>query len=121
MPFESLRVIPSVDVERTLADNAQGISDSNFIRWRDKVPEKRGGCSLYTNTQFNGYVTDLHAWQGLNAQKYLGIGTTTNLYVFSNNSTQEISPRYQTVNVAPNISTTLGSSIVDIKIGRAHV
>lgn len=114
MPFEALRIIPSVDVEKTLADNAQGISESNFIRWRDKIPEKRGGCTLYTNTQFNGFITDLHAWQGLNAQKYLGIGTTTNLYVFSGNTSKDITPRYTTINVAPNISTTINTKVVDI-------
>lgn len=115
MPFETLRIIPSVDVEKTLADNAQGISDSNFIRWRDKIPEKRGGCTLYANTQFNGYVTDLHGWQGLNGQKYLGIGTETNLYVYSNNYANDITPRYETTNVAPNITSTAGSNsfIVD--------
>ena len=43
MPFETLRIVPSVDIEKTLADNAAGISYSNYIRWRDKVPEKRGG------------------------------------------------------------------------------
>lgn len=115
MPFETLRIIPSVDVEKTLADNAQGISDSNFIRWRDKIPEKRGGCTLYANTQFNGYITDLHGWQGLNGQKYLGIGTETNLYVYSNNSAKDITPLYHTSNLAPNISSTAGTNsfIVD--------
>lgn len=114
MPFEALRIIPSVDVEKTLADNAQGVSESNFIRWRDKIPEKRGGCTLYTNTQFSGITTDLHAWQGLNANKYLGIGTTTNLYVFSGNNTQDITPITRTVNINPQLSTVSGSKIVDI-------
>lgn len=114
MPFEALRIIPSVDVEKTLADNAQGVSESNFIRWRDKIPEKRGGCTLYTNTQFSGYTTDLHAWQGLNAQKFLGIGTTTNLYVFSNNNTQDITPIYRTVNVPPLVSTVSGTNVVNV-------
>jgi len=114
MPFETLRIIPSVDVEKTLADNAQGVSESNFIRWRDKIPEKRGGCQLYTNTQFSGYVTDLHAWQGLNSQKYLGIGTTTNLYAFFNNNAKDISPRFNTDDVAPDISSTSGSNVFEI-------
>lgn len=109
MPFETLRVIPSVDVEKTLADNAQGISDSNYIRWRDKIPEKRGGCSLYANVQFNGYIKDLHPWMGLNGTKYLGIGTTTNLYAYYNNTAQNISPKYYTDNISPSISSTNGS------------
>lgn len=111
MPFETLRIIPSVDVEKTLADNAQGISESNYIRWRDKIPEKRGGCQLFTNTQYSGYVTDLHAWQGLNSQRFLGIGTTTNLYAYSNNSSSDISPRKTTTDVAPSITSSAGSNI----------
>jgi hypothetical protein len=114
MPFEALRVIPSVDIERTLADNAQGVSDSNFIRWRDKIPEKRGGCQLYANIQFNGYVTDLHAWQGLNNNKFLGIGSTTNLYVYSGTNSREISPRYETVSITPDISSTSGFNIFEV-------
>lgn len=113
MPFETLRIIPSVDVEKTLADNAQGISDSNFIRWRDKIPEKRGGCQLFTNTQFNGYITDLHAWQGLGV-KYLGIGTTTNLYYFANNNAIDITPRYKTTNITINVSSVSGSNLFTI-------
>lgn len=111
MPFETLRIIPSVDVEKTLADNAQGISESNFIRWRDKLPEKRGGCQLYANAQFSGYITDLHAWQGLNQDKYLGIGTTTNLYTYSNNSAKDISPISYTDDITPDISSTSGANV----------
>lgn len=114
MPFETLRIIPSVDIEKTLADNAQGISNSNFIRWRDKIPEKRGGSQLFVNTQYNGYITDLHAWQGLNSQRYLGIGTTTNLYSFNNNTSKDISPRYYTDNITPDISSTSGTLVFDI-------
>lgn len=114
MPFETLRIIPSVDTERTLADNAQGISDSNYIRWRDKVPEKRGGCQLYANAQFNGYITDLHAWQGLNNIVYLGIGTTTNLYTYFENTSKDISPRYYTDDIVPNISSFAGTNIFNI-------
>ena len=114
MPFETLRIIPSVDVEKTLADNAQGISDSNFIRWRDKIPEKRGGCQLYANAQFSGYITDLHAWQGLNGQKYLGIGTTTNLYAYFNNTSKDITPQYYTDDITPDISSTSGTNVFEV-------
>lgn len=115
MPFETLRIIPSVDVEKTLADNAQGISDSNYIRWRDKIPEKRGGCQLYANAQFDGYITDLHAWQGLNSQKFLGIGTTTNLYTYSNTTAKDITPRYNTEDTPPDISSTAGTNVFNIE------
>ena len=114
MPFETLRIIPSVDIEETLADNAAGISDSNFIRWREKLPEKRGGCTLYSNLTFAGIARDLHAWQGLSNDKRLAIGTTEKLYITINNQARDITPQYRTHNVNPDLQSTVGSSIVTV-------
>lgn len=114
MPFETLRIIPSVDVEETLADNAAGISESNFIRWREKLPEKRGGCTLYSNNLFDGIARDLHAWQGLSQDKRLAIGTTKKLYVGINNQYRNITPQTQTTDILPSLSSTSGSSIVTV-------
>lgn len=120
MPFETLRIIPSVDIEKTPSDNASGISDSNYIRWRDKIPEKRGGCTFYQNTQYVGVPRALHAWQGLVGDKRLGIGTTgpnSRLYIVSTTlGTKDISARSAVDNIPPGgaMTTTAGSSIVRI-------
>ena len=115
MPFETLRIIPSVDVEKTPADNASGISESNFIRWRDKIPEKRGGCTFYTNTQYAGTPKDLHAWTGLLNDKRLAIATTARLYIQSASlGTKDLTPIYNNVDIPPSIATVNGSSIVTV-------
>lgn len=56
----------------------------------------------------------MHAWQDLNTNRYLSIGTTTQLAIISNGSLQDISPQVLTSNFAPNISVTAGSNVVEI-------
>lgn len=119
MPFESLRIIPGVDVEETLADNAAGISESNFIRWRDNLPEKRGGYTNYVNINYIGKARALHAWQGLSSDKRFALGTTERLYVTANNNATDITPQTTTNNLNSStpqftISTTSGSPIVRV-------
>ena len=117
MPFETLTIIPSVDIEETLAANAQGISESNFIRWREKYPEKRGGCVPFVPYQFAGVAKELHAWQGLQSDKRLAVGCTDGLYVTIDSQLRNITPQAQTHNVAPDLSVTVDSSIVTINNG----
>jgi hypothetical protein len=112
MAYESLRITAGVDVEKTLADNAAGISESQYIRWRDKLPEKRGGWSKYINAVFAGIVRALHAWQGLNNDKRLAVGSTTNLYVVENGNVGDITAQKTDATVAVSLTTTIGSSLV---------
>lgn len=119
MPFESLRIIPGVDIEETRADNAAGISESNFIRWRDNIPEKRGGYTKYVNTTYIGKSRALHAWQGLTQDKRYALGTTERLYITANNNTSDITPLVINHNLTNSpaqftLSTTNGSSIVTV-------
>lgn len=119
MPFESLRIIPGVDVEETRADNAAGISESNYIRWRDNLPEKRGGCTAFNNFRYIGKSRCLHAWQGLSQDKRIAIGTTERLYVSFGSNAIDITPQIVTHNVPivggrPFLSSTINSSIITV-------
>ena len=119
MPFESLRIIPGVDIEETRSDNAAGISESNFIRWRDNIPEKRGGYTKFVNINYIGKGRALHAWQGLTSDKRFALGTTERLYVTEGGNPQDITPRTITNNLEEatsefTLSTTNGSSIVTV-------
>ena len=119
MPFESLRIIPGVDIEETRSDNAAGISESNFIRWRDNIPEKRGGYTKFVNINYIGKGRALHAWQGLTTDKRFALGTTERLYVTEGGNPQDITPRTITNNLEEatsefTLSTTNGSSIVTV-------
>ena len=43
MPFSAFTVAPGVNLEKTPALNQAGISISQNVRWREGIPEKRGG------------------------------------------------------------------------------
>lgn len=109
MPFGTLKIQPSVDIEETLADNAAGVSESSFIRWRDNLPEKRGGWTKYVNYTFSGTPRELAAWEGFNSEQRLGVGTTSNLYVVYNGQVSDITAQATTVDIAVNIATTITS------------
>lgn len=119
MPTETLRIIPSVDIESTLADNAAGISESSFIRWKGRtpegsLPEKRGGWIKYINTVFSGVIKELLAWQGLNNDNRLAIGTTTNLYVIDNGDVTDITAQTTTVDITTDLTTIISTTTVRV-------
>ena len=114
MPFNTLTVVPSVDAEKTPSDVSMGIISSNFIRWRDRIPEKRGGWTLYANIQFPGVIREIHGWQGLNVDKHLGVGTTTGLFVLSSGGAYNITPQSESDSIAVSLSTVIGSNLVNI-------
>lgn len=116
MPFQELTIVPGVNTEKTKSDNVASISYSNYIRWREDLPEKRGGCTLYFNARLFGVTNMLHAFVDVNDQSYLAIGTTTNVYLYNSTTLRlsDISPSSTTTNITPSFSTTSGSSFVTV-------
>jgi hypothetical protein len=62
--------------------------DSTFIRFRDGLPEKRGGWTAATTTPTSGQARATHAWRDNNSQNFLGAGTYRKLYVFDSDCNQ---------------------------------
>jgi hypothetical protein len=114
MPFGSITLQPGVNIERTPLLLRAGISQSQLIRFRDSLVQKYGGWTKYYPFAIGGIPRDLHAWQDLNNVKYLSVGTTTQLSIISNGSSQDITPQILTSNFVPSISTTINSPIVTI-------
>lgn len=114
MPFGSLTLTPGVNVERTPLLLRSSYSQSQLIRFRDSLVQKYGGWSKFYQFAVSGVPRDLHAWQDLNSNKYLSVGTTTQLAIINNGNLQDISPQVLTSNFAPNISVTAGSNVVTI-------
>lgn len=112
MPFIEINLKPSVDLERTEADNMSGVQTSNFIRWRNDLPEKRGGCSLFINQQLEGLPTALKPWGDLNGNPYLGIATDKHVYSYSTNNfnVKDISPQYYISDSGAVLFSTLAQS-----------
>lgn len=114
MSFGALTLLPGVNVEKTPLLLRAGVSSSQLIRYRDSLIQKYGGWLKYHQFAIGGIPRDLHAWQDLNQQGFLSVGTTTQLAVLSNNTLQDISPQILISNFAPNFSTTINSNVVNI-------
>ena len=115
MAFGSIQLVPGVNVQRTPTLLRAGISQSSLIRFKDDLVQKYGGWDKYYPSFVLGVPRDLHAWEDLNSNLHLGIGTTFALDVVTNGSTlQNITPQTLVSNFSPNISTTANSPIVDI-------
>lgn len=120
MPHASLKLIPGVDQNRTLALNEAAISESNLIRFMPDrngqgLPQKLGGWTKFIPRASWGVVRALNAWSDTNKNNYLGIGADDSLWVSDvPSSAIPISPQYYTANIPVYFSTTLGSSEVVI-------
>lgn len=62
MPFAPVELTPGVNVERTPTLNEAGYSQSNLIRWKDKLAQKIGGWVSYYANPVAGIPRCLHAW-----------------------------------------------------------
>jgi len=114
MPFETLKIVPNVNLEHTPSDVQAGLVASSFIRWRDSIPEKRGGWSYFYNGQVSGIPRELHAWQGLNVDKRLAIGTTAQLDVLYQGSLKDITAQTVAASITCDLTTTMGSTLVEV-------
>lgn len=114
MPFVTVKLIPGVNVEKTPVLNEAGISLSAFIRFRDGLVEKIGGWEKFYAFIIGGLVRCLHAWQALNSDQFLAVGSTTNLSVIKDGVLTNITPQQYTSNNNPNFATTASSSTVTI-------
>lgn len=114
MPMTMLKLVPGVNVEVTASQLEAGYASSNFGRFRSGLFEKLGGWAKYFEFAVGGIPKMLHAWQDRNEINYLGVGTTTNLSVISNDVITAITPQTYTSNFAPKFSTTIGSPNVTV-------
>jgi hypothetical protein len=125
MPHSTLKLIPGVDENRTMALNEAALSYSNLIRFvPDRqglgLPQKLGGWTQYGSVI--GTPRALLAWEDINNVKRLAIGCQTTgdaavgapLYVQTNGVVSTITPQCATHNVAVSVSTTSGSNLVTI-------
>jgi len=110
MPFGEVKLIPGVNVERTPTLNQAAISQSQLIRFKDGLAQKYGGWHKYFAFALSGAPRDLHAWEDLNQNTHLAVGTTTRLNVITGGGAANITPQTLTSDFVPAIQTTAGST-----------
>lgn len=128
MPHQSLKLIPGVDQNKTLALNEAAISTTNLVRFiPDRnglgLVQKLGGWTKYFPSQMGSTVRALWAWEDLNSQSWLGVGATASLSAILGAGQVTITPRTRpstTVNSA-GFSTLAGSSTITITDASSNV
>ena len=127
MPHAVLRLVPGVNTQETPALNENsGVSQSNLVRFfpdpgTGALLQKLGGWSRWFSLPFPAIVRALWAWEDLNLNSHLAVGTETisgtpsaELAVITNGTLQNITPTTTTDNIAPAAVTISGNSIVTI-------
>lgn len=110
----SVKLLPGVNVERTLTLNEAGYSTSSNGRFKDGLFQKIGGWRKYYPSTLSGTPRALHGWQDLNGVGRLAVGTTNLLGTILSSTLTNLTPQTKTTNPACNFSTTNGSATVTI-------
>lgn len=127
MPHAVLRLVPGVDTQETPALNENsGISQSQLIRFMPDrnglgLVQKIGGWTRYFPQPMPAPVRALWAWEDLNLNSRLAVGTQTivstgvaQLNVITNGTLQNITPQASSEDIAPAAATTSGNALVTI-------
>lgn len=130
MPHGSLKLVPGVDTNKTLALNEAAVSKSNFIRFfpdRNGIglAQKIGGWVNFVESgSFPHTIRAMNAWQDLEFTNWLGVGCENDDGLFVYNATDQSAPTNVTPRTYENsfrsdgttygISTAAGSNFLTI-------
>jgi hypothetical protein len=118
MPLQKLQFRPGINREGTDYSNEGGWYDGDKIRFRSGFPEKIGGWTRITNSQYLGVARSLWNWIDLDGSNYLGIGTNIKYYIERGGDYNDITPfsTIQTTLGAPSgpFTATTGSATITV-------
>ena len=115
MPLQKLAFRPGLYREGTAYSNEGGWYDGDKVRFRSGLPEKIGGWSQVSSSQFNGLCRSLWTWVDLSSNVFIGVGTTSKYYIYSGGTYNDITPiTYTSTLGASSIATTASSTAVTI-------
>lgn len=127
MPLKKLIFKAGVNRDQTNYANEGGWYACNKARFLSGFPQKIGGWTRFTSSQYYGVCKSLFNWVSSGAStvgNYLAIGTNEKVYVASGPTLYDITPlRSLNPNVAlasPFVSTTSGSAEITLKFAAAH-
>jgi len=87
---------PGINKETTSLLDENGWFDGNLVRFRKGLPEKIGGWEKANANSFIGKCRSLFPWTSLEGTSYLGLGTTSKLYVLEGDNYNDITPIRET-------------------------
>jgi len=119
----TLKIIPTVDTNRTPALNEAAVSSTQLVRFiKDRenlgLVQKLGGWTRFYPSAFSGVPRALWAWRDNLTNDYLAVGcsgvTQGGLYVINDGTARDITPQVFENNPAVDCSTTIATSTVTI-------
>lgn len=120
MAWMSIQLRPGVDTQMTLAANTAGVSQSQLIRYKEKMIQTYGGWQNLVATTIASTIRDLHPWQGIGlSHAHLGIGATQSWSVYhaDDGTIIDITPQTYTSNNPPRLSISSGSNVLTVVDG----
>lgn len=112
-----IKLQPGINRDTTSYTNSGGWFDSDFIRFRNGLPEKIGGWTkVYANQQaLIGKCRKLYGWSSLTGNKYLACPTNIKFYVDNSSNIIDITPLRRSVTLGTNpIATSNTSNVITI-------
>jgi hypothetical protein len=119
MPLQKLQFRPGLNREGTDYSNEGGWYDGDKIRFRSGFPEKIGGWTQVSSSQFLGTARSIWIWADADAgtgSVYTGVGTSSKYYIYYGGVYNDVTPIVRTstlTGVAGTISTN-GTTTVTI-------
>lgn len=114
MPFQSVALMPGINVEFSPTLNRAGWSASNLMRFRMGLPEKIGGWLPISQTPVIGTGTGMKSWASLDGTAYVMVGTDQRLEIITGGVVYDITPLRATHNNAVSFSTIINTPTVKI-------
>ena len=106
MPLTKLQFRPGIIREITEYSNSGGWFDCDKIRFRQGYPEKIGGWRNVITEPLEGTCRHIHQWSSMESDRYVGLGTSSHLYILWSENYYDITP----LRTAPPQPPVLGSN-----------
>ena len=114
-----LKFLPGVNKSNTGYSQPGRWTDSQWMMWKEGIPETIPGFERLVDTAFLGVGRSEVAWRANTGDAYLGIGTNKRLYAFNNETFTNITP-WRSVGTLTNMFITTASSSIVTAIHTAH-
>tara|TARA_S200000501_G_scaffold372388_2_gene417304 strand:+ start:2055 stop:4181 length:2127 start_codon:yes stop_codon:yes gene_type:complete len=114
MALTKLQFRAGINRDSTSYTNEGGWFDGDKVRFRNGLPEKIGGWTKYSDTQFVGTCRALHTWTALDNTNFIGIGTSQKYYLNSGGTYYDITPIRKTTTGTATFTATDGSSTITV-------
>ena len=119
MPLTKLQFRPGIIRETTEYSNSGGWYDGDKVRFRQGFPEKIGGWLRVVQQKLAGVCRHLHQWSTVESDRYVGLGTSSHLYILWSENFYDMTPIRSTAGplaANPFTTGTAGSTTLTINV-----